>query len=148
MPSIARLIALLSAALLLTGCGVFVQPHPDPKLAAELSRFTYPKDAPLGSDLDIQLVRTGREHFQLINRMARSYPPSKVWINREYVGELDTIKIGPDNYYDLKRFINKHGELYQVGALLQPEKSYPIVLAEYIDPATGKRCRMVVRSGD
>ena len=146
MPRLAAL-CLLTIALALTGCAIFVPPEPDPKLAAELSRYPYPKSAPLGDDLDIQFVRTGRQSFYLINRTARPCPKGQLWINREYVGLTDGIGIGADNTYDLKRFINAHGELYRVGALLQPEKSYPIVLAEFYDPATGQRHRLVVREG-
>jgi hypothetical protein len=146
MPHRATL-ALLTVALALTGCAIFVPPEPDPMLAADLSRYVYPKDAPLGDDLDVQLVRTGRQHFYLLNRTAYHYPKGQIWINREYVGLTDGVSIGGDNPYDLTRFINAHGELYRVGALLQPEKSYPIVLAEYYNPATGKRHRMVVREG-
>jgi hypothetical protein len=135
------------AALLVAGCSIFVPPQPDAKLAADLSRYTYPKDAPLGEDLDVQLVRTSREHFYLVNRTARNYAKGQIWLNREYVGLTEGITIGADNPYDLTRFINAHGEIYRVGALLAPEKSYPIVLAEYFDPATGKRCRMIVRAG-
>jgi len=148
MPITLRLLCLAVLAALPAGCaGFFVPPEPEPTLAAKLSQWVYPKDAAYGEDLDIHLVRTDRQHFDLINRTARALPAGQVWINREWVGLTVGIKIGPDNPFDLKQFINEHGELYRVGAVLQPERSFPIVLVEFFDPATGQRHRMVVRNG-
>jgi hypothetical protein len=135
---------LLLVLFILSGCGIFVPPEPDPALAAQLAPLVYPKDAPLGADLDIVIVRDGR-NIQLVNRTARVYPPAAIWLNRQYVGLSAGIQIGTENKMDLVRFINEFGEAYPVGALLQPEKSYPLVLAEMFDTQTGQRHRLLVR---
>lgn len=137
-------LVLLSLVFPLAGCGFFVPRQPDPKLAGELAQLVYPADAALGNDLDIVLVRNGR-HIELVNRTATVPGPAELWLNQQYVGAINSVAIGRGNQFDLIKFINEHGEAYPVGAVLQPDKSFPIVLAELFDPKTGLRHRLLVR---
>jgi hypothetical protein len=139
----------------LGGCAALFGPKADPKLAAELSKLAYPKDAPLGPDLDVLVVRTGGA-LELVNRTPSTYRNMQVWLNQQYVARIDAVQIGsPEglgaaasrNRLDLARFINLHGEPFPTGGLLAPEKSFPVVLAELFDPATGKRHRLLVVAG-
>jgi hypothetical protein len=139
-----RFLPLLLLAASLSGCGIFVPPEADPALAQQLSQLVYPKDAPLGADLDIVIVRHGSE-IQLVNRTARATPAGAIWLNQQYVGLSQGLRIGTENTMDLIKFINEHGEAYPVGAVFQPEKSYPLVLAELFDPNTAQRHRLLVR---
>jgi hypothetical protein len=128
----------------LSACGFFVPRQPDPKLAGELAQLVYPADAALGNDLDIVVIRNGG-HIELVNRTATVPGPSELWLNQQYVGAVKSIPIGRGNQFDLVKFINEHGEAYPIGAVLQPDKSFPIVLAELFDPKTGLRHRLLVR---
>lgn len=144
-PSSALAPALIALVAVLAGCSrPLLNPSADAALAAELSRIPYPKDAKLGADLDIVVIRDGR-YAQLVNRTARSWTDVQIWLNQQYVGQVPAIAIGTDNTLDLVDFINQFGEPFPTGSLLRPEDAYPIVLAEIIDPATGLRHRLVVR---
>lgn len=108
-----------------------------------LAQLDYPAGAEHGPDLDIVVRRDG-DRVTLINRTPQTYRDVRVWINQQYVRELAFIEIGPDNTLDLTRWINRHGEPFPVGTLLAPDKAFPVVLAELVDPETGLRHRLLV----
>ncbi|MCC7145119.1 MAG: hypothetical protein IT443_01590 [Phycisphaeraceae bacterium] len=122
------------------------RPKADEKVAAKLASLTYPKDAPLGDDLDI-VVERGKSHIRLINRTPRSYQNATLWLNQQYVGEAVRIDIGStkNNRLSLKKFTNQHGECFPIAGFLAPEKAQQLVLAELIDPQTGQRHRLLVQ---
>src|SRR5262249_54891664 len=127
------------------GCSSsFLMPRANPKVKDELSQMVYPAKAPFGDDIDVVLVRDGRR-FELINRTARDYPPGIIWLNQQWAGHSEEIKIGRGNNSVLTNFVNKHGEPSPTGSLLNPEASRNTLLAELYDPAAGKRYRMVAR---
>jgi hypothetical protein len=148
--------ALLLITPMLVGCQggrgpiltVLLGPLADEQLAKELSKEVYPADAPKGDDLDVVVKREGTK-IVLANRTARNYESSQLWLNQQYVGQVDLIVIGAGdkfNRYALADFINEFGEGYPVGGFLNPGRTYPIVLAELYDP-TGdkKRHRLSIR---
>ncbi len=117
----------------------------DPALAQQLSQLVYPKDAPLGDDLDMLVIHNG-EAIQLINRTPMIYRDVHLWLNRQYVARIDQVRIGTGNHYDLAGFFNHYAEPFPVAAPLRPEIARRVLAAELFDPATGKRHRLVVRS--
>ena len=143
-PSLRRSVAFL--ALFLSPCIISCAQTPPPEHLGELSRLSYPKDTQLGDDLNVVVVRKG-EQIELANLTARAFDDVQLWLNQSYVGRVDRLDVGTDNRFTLRHFVNRHGEIYPVGAFLRPDKSLAVVLAELYDPATRRRHRLVVRMG-
>jgi len=123
----------------------------DPTLAVDLAKFSYPQDAAAGGDLDILVIKNGdRIHF--VNRTTTVHTKVQLWINQQYVGLIDEIPIGISSSHPLGDFINRYGEAFPVGGFLNPDKSFPIVLAELFNPSTEnstrQRHKLTVRSED
>ena len=110
-----------------------------------MAALPYPKNANLGEDLDIIVLREGGA-IELANRTALAYQDHYLWLNREYVALIGQIRIGTDNRYELARFIDRHQESYPVGTFLTPDKTRPLVSADLFNPTTGQRHRLVVRT--
>ncbi len=138
------LITLATALGALTGCNVLGRSAVKQADVKELSKRTYPAQAELGDDLDIIVVRDGGA-VRLVNRTPRSYSGLQLWINEEWVGDVTTVQIGTDNLVALPQMINEHGERFPVGGILSPDKTLPVVLTEFYDPATSKRHRLNTR---
>lgn len=133
------------AALLSAGCHRPVPSSAARDLAPEaLARLSYPVDAPLGPDLDIVVLHE-RRAIRLVNRTARSYQDQLLWLNREFVGPVDRLRIGTENRLQLDRFVNRHQEPYPTATLLAPDKARALSAADLFDPATGRRHRLVVQ---
>lgn len=126
------------------GCVELLEPRPEPQDVAVLSKLRYPAEAPLGEDLDILVVQEGR-WLRLVNRLPQRFEKMQLWLNRQYVGQVEKIEIGTENLLELRRFINEYGEAYPAGGFLQPDKAFPVVMAELYDPQTGQRHRLLVR---
>ena len=109
-----------------------------------LASLAYPSDAERGGDFDIVIVHRGGA-VEVNNLTARTYREMLLWLNEMYVSKVDQIQIGTKNRFELDWFVNRHGESYPKGGLLEPDKSFPVVSAELFDPATGRRHRLVVR---
>lgn len=140
LPGVMSVMLLL--ATLLTGCAAPL-PVSERESRQRLSQLNYPADAEWGPDRDIVVRREG-DRLTLINRTPQTYRDVRLWLNQQYVRELALIQIGPDNRFDLTRWINEHQEPFPVGSLLAPDKAFPVVLAEMIDPDTGLRHRLLV----
>lgn len=127
--------------LLLTGCATstFV----DDERARQLAALTYPEDASRTPDLDILVQRDGGR-INLINRSAHRLTGMQLWINRQYVGEVDVIEIGTGNSFSLDRFINRYQEAFPTAGLLSPDRTEPVTSAELYDPDTEQRYRLTV----
>ena len=142
---------LLLALCQASGCaapGFFFGPDADPKAAESLATLTYPKDAPLGENLDIIAYKDWNQ-LVLTNRTARAFSQVQVWINQQYVSTVASIPVGQQTTLNLNEFINQHGEAFPVGGLLNPERSYRVVLVEIFEPGTGgRRYRVVVRTDE
>ena len=153
--------AFLILTLLLTGCSQplaeVMQPQflfgtrADPALAIDLSKLGYPTEAAAGADLDILVIKKG-DAIHFVNRTTIIHRSVQLWINQQYVGLIDEIPIGISGNFALGSFINKYGEAFPVGGFLNPDKSFPIVLAELFNPSadnsTRQRHKLVVRSED
>jgi hypothetical protein len=147
--TLSYLICLLAATL--GGCGKMSMrlpswSNPAPvAVAAEPGTFTlYPGEAKRGDDWDVVVIQ-GRDHITLDNRTARAYTGLQLWLNQQYVADVDTIAIGSGNRIPLTRFVNRHGESYPVAALLSPDTGFPVLSVEAYDPADGMRHRMLAR---
>lgn len=153
--------AFLILTILLTGCSQplaeVMQPQilfgtrADPSLAIDLSKLSYPAEAAAGADLDILVIKKG-DTIHFVNRTTAVHRTVQVWINQQYIGLVDEIPIGVSGNFALASFINKYGEAFPVGGFLNPDKSFPIVLAELFNPSTEnstrQRHKLVVRSED
>ena len=118
-----------------------------PQQVEELSQLRYPRQAPIGDDWDIIVLRDGRS-IELVNRTARSYSDLHLWLNRRYVAPVESIRIGSGNRKQLSLFVDRHRESFPIGALLAPDKARPLVSADLFDQTTGLRHRLVVRAAD
>ncbi len=139
----ARWMFVICSVMLAAGCSTGPA-SPDHQTIAYLADLEYPAEAPYGENLDIIAVKDGF-HLRLVNRTAKVYYDLQLWLNQQYVREVDRIEIGDRNSFHLDTFINSHGESFPLGKLLTPEKAIPVVLAECYEPVAGVRHRMVVQ---
>ncbi|MGB0767168.1 MAG: hypothetical protein ACPGYV_05620 [Phycisphaeraceae bacterium] len=143
----ALLIPLAAVVCLAVGCSALRDTDAPPQTVKRLAALDYPQDAPHGPDLDILLVRSGGQ-VRLVNRTPTSYAGMQLWLNRQYVRDSGSVQIGTDNLRDLTDFINLYEEPYPVGTFLNPDQTAPLVLAEFYDPRTNIRHRLLVRPGN
>lgn len=136
------LAGLLLAAVFTAGCAAPLSMSEEQE-RQRLAQLDYPADAEHGPDLDVVVRREGAR-LTFINRTPRAYRDVRVWLNQQYVREIAAIEIGPDNKFDLSRWINQHREPFPVGSFLAPDAAFPVVLAELIDLDTGLRHRLLV----
>ncbi len=121
---------LMALCLLLAGCAS--KPSLTPEQVRELSLTPYPKDAPLGEDLDIVASAKG-DQLRLDNRTARRFEGGTLWLNQQYVHANEVIEIGAGskaNRRSLRSFVDRHREHYPVGGLLTPDLGFPLTSAE------------------
>lgn len=148
-PRIALALTLLLLAGPLTACKTYPSGLPEQEVHT-LARQPYPEDAPYGDDYDIAVIY--HDYFfraadiQLINREASSLGPGQLWINEQYVSNIDEpIQIGENNWYILTDFINFYREPFPVGLFFTPDSSRAVVLVELYDPETQRRHRLYVQ---
>jgi hypothetical protein len=132
--------------LALSGCE---QPPPvvDGPTAEALAALRYPGLAEYGPDLDIIVIREG-DHISLTNRTARSYTGMQLWLNQQYVSQVESVGIGVNPDQPLAGFLNRHREEFPVGSFLQPDQARPVISAELYDPAANVRYRLTVQPDD
>ena len=140
-----RYFVLLLLIVALPGCRR--GPAPMPEHVQVLSQLSYPAEAELAADLDIVVVRRGSA-LLLTNRTAYPYEQMQLWLNQQYVSQIERITIGRENRFNLKRFTNRHREPFPVAGFLSPDKAFPVVLAELYDPEADKRYRLTVNVKD
>ncbi len=129
--------------LVMTGCE---QPPPvlDGPTAELLSGLRYPGQSEYGPDLDIVVVREGTS-IRLTNRTPRRYDGMQLWLNQQYVREVEVLDIGANPGVPLATLINRHREPFPVGTFLQPDLARPVISAELFDPIAGIRYRLTVQ---
>ncbi len=129
------------------GCSTLRDTTAPPQTVKRLAALDYPADAPHGPDFDVLLVRSN-DGVRLVNRTAQTYSGMQLWLNRQWVADSGTIRIGTDNERRLTDFINRLEEPYPVGTFLNPDQTQPLVLAELYNPAGNVRHRLLVRPGN
>ena len=115
----------------------------DAQTVQRLASFTYPESALHGKDFDILVIREG-ETLKVINQGPDSIRSMQLWLNQQYVKEIDMLPVGESNWA-LLSFINSFEESYPIGGFLAPDKSRPLLIAELYDPETGNIHRLVVQ---
>jgi hypothetical protein len=138
-----RVIACAMLLAIVAGCS---SDRPD-AAAIELGKTPYPETASYGDDLDIVATQK-RGTLYLDNRTPTVLKDVQLWVNQQYVGLVPLIEIGrdsPSNEIDLTKLVNRFGEAYPIGGFFTPDKTFPVVLVEVYDPATGKRSRLLTR---
>ncbi len=143
-PAVVWSIALAGSIGLCGFGGCTASPKIDATEVRQRAAMRYPEEAEAGEPLDIVAVRDG-DRLRLINRTPRTYGAVELWLNHEYVGIVDHIRIGTDNTAHLPDFINRHGESFPTGSFLRPERSRPLVTAEIYDPTTDTRRALIVQ---
>jgi hypothetical protein len=136
-PGAAAVVALLT---LLAGC----QAGPGDAAIERLSKLPYPETAPYGDDLDIIVVQESGK-VQVANRTPDAYEHVQLWLNQQYVNEVDEVAIGARNELPLAGFINYYKESFPRGEFLRPRRAAKVVLAEIYNPTTEQRHRLVVQ---
>lgn len=141
------MISLLAITFILqSGCEQ-APPIVDGPTADALAALRYPGKTEYGPDLDIVVVRDG-SHIALTNRTPRSYAGMQLWLNQQYVRNLDTVAIGDNPRIPLGSLLNRHSEPFPVGTFLQPELARPVISAELYDPQANIRYRLTVQPDD
>jgi hypothetical protein len=137
---------LLIAAAGMLGLAGCAQDPPilDDATAQALAALRYPGLSEYGPDLDIIVTREG-DAIRLTNRTARRYEGMQLWLNQQYVRQVDQINIGANPDMHLKTFINRHREPFPTGTFLQPDLARSVISAELYDPAGNVRYRLTVQ---
>jgi len=143
-------LALTAGLLTLSACAsskVLTDTH-----AIALSQLTYPNDAEHAPDQDIEVFRV-RDKLRVINRSTRTFTNVQLWLNQQWVTDIDHIDVGTGkhgglvtaNEFVLDSFVDQYRRPYPVGTLLSPDKTQQLVFAEIFVPEEGKRYRLAVR---
>lgn len=143
--STAPVLVLLAGALALSAGCANRKPSLSAEAAERLAALTYPREAEDGGELDILIEKRGGDRVFILNRTPRTFENVRLWLNREYVTELEHIRIGKHPPRPLRAFVNRHGESFPVAGPLTPDKARPLVSAELHDPETNLRYRLPVR---
>ncbi|MEX0746341.1 MAG: hypothetical protein WD118_12120 [Phycisphaeraceae bacterium] len=143
-PGACRLAAMLCLLTVVTlGVGCMPTPFVDTERARQLAALPYPEAQEHGPEVDV-LVQRERGRVRLINRSPHSFENVQLWLNQQYVVEVDTIAIGTDNRIALAWFINRYQEPFPTAGLLTPDRAETVSAAELYDPATQRRYRLTV----
>lgn len=127
----------LGAGAVLPGCGTAF-PAGWAQTRAELVAARHPAPASASAEpgraLNIEVIREGGT-LRLVNREPQRFDGARLWINRQYAGNLDRVPIGTGPAVSLDLFVNRHGESFPRARFLRPDRAAPLVLAELV-PAT------------
>ena len=141
MPASAHSTAAFATVLMVAGCSAKL-PAGTAQRRAELAELRHPADVPFAGDLDIAVRRDGGE-LHLINREPRVFEGAVLWLNQQYAGPVDQLRIGPDNRIPLQAFVNRHGEAFPMETFLAPDAAETLLAAELLEP-DGARHRLTV----
>ena len=97
----------------------------DPSLAGP----AYPDDKAQGQTLDIQVVRTDTR-ISLTNTTARSFGPSRLWMNRWYSRAIDGLGVGQTLELSLWDFRDENGEMFRAGGFFATRRPDRLVQAQ------------------
>ncbi len=142
MPRRAPLTAItpiLLGTAVLTGCTAPL-PVGTAEQRQQLAQLRYPADADAGKPLHVDVERTG-QGLRFVNREPREFRDAVVWINQQYAGRVDRLRIGTGNTVPLNRFVNQHGEAFPTDSFLAPDDSQAVVSVELVAAADGRPTR-------
>lgn len=129
---------------LLAGCSV-EPPSVSAEQARNLAKLDYPKDAKHGGDLPVVVTRDG-SWLTFHHAGTADLREMRIWINREYAGQLPLVQVGSGTRFNLTRTVNRHGEAFPIPqSFLVGERERKVVLVELVDPETGVKYRLTTR---
>lgn len=82
-----------------------------------------------GDTLDIQVVRDSTV-IRLTNTTARSFGPSRLWVNRWFSRGIDRFEVGQTLELSLWDFRDQYGESFRAGGFFSTRKPEQLVLAQ------------------
>lgn len=134
MPRLAA-IAVLVPLLLVAGC----------QAAYGKPGARYPYTSEQAEVLDVQVFLQPTE-LVFTNSTARSFGPTRVWLNQRFSREIDGIDVGQTVRIDLAGFRDEFGERWRGGGFFATEQPERLVLAqlEPLDADTRTIIGMVV----
>ena len=120
--------------------------------AAEVSQappplwsLKYPKDqGAFSCDLDITVIQD-KKSLKLTNHTVQTYNDVQIWVNQQYVIRVPNIPVGQTTTVSLKGLMNQYGEKYPTPGIFRPDRSFPALLVELVEPDQNKRYRLIVQ---
>jgi hypothetical protein len=79
--------------------------------------------------LNIQVVRHATR-IAFTNTTARSFGPSRVWINRRFARDIDALAIGQSVDLPLAEFVDEYGDRFRAGGFFAAEAPDRVVQAQ------------------
>ncbi|MAX23753.1 MAG: hypothetical protein CMJ19_04540 [Phycisphaeraceae bacterium] len=117
----------------------------EPVGAPPLWSLKYPASKEqFAGDLDMTVIQD-RKSIKITNRTVKTYNDVQVWVNQRYVTRVDSIPAGKTTSVALKLLMNQYGEKYPVPGLFRPDRSFPALLVELVEPNTNQRHRLIVQ---
>jgi hypothetical protein len=96
---------------------------------ASLASPVYPAEKAQLRTLDIQVVRT-ETSIRLTNTTARAYGKSRLWINRWFCREIDSLGVGQTIELAQKSFRDQYGEAFRAGGFFATRKPQVVELVQ------------------
>ncbi|MFG0247904.1 MAG: hypothetical protein ACF8OB_03380 [Phycisphaeraceae bacterium JB051] len=117
----------------------------EPEGPAPLWSLKYPAaKEQFAGDLDMTVIQD-RKSIKITNRTVKTYKDVQVWVNQRYVTRVDAIPAGKTTSVALKSLMNQYGEKYPVPGIFRPDRSFPALLVELVEPNTNQRHRLIVQ---
>ncbi|MGQ0629297.1 MAG: hypothetical protein ACT4PL_14495 [Phycisphaerales bacterium] len=79
--------------------------------------------------LDIQVFRDETE-VRFTNTTARSFGPSRLWLNQWFSRPIDGLEVGQSMTLDLRSFEDRYGDGFRAGGFFATELPDKVVLAQ------------------
>ncbi|MBL4699952.1 MAG: hypothetical protein JKX85_01720 [Phycisphaeraceae bacterium] len=116
-----------------------------PQAPPPLWSLKYPKDPDaFAGDLDITVIQN-KKTLNLTNHTVQTYNQVQVWVNQRYVVRVPSIAVGQTTTISLKGLMNQYGEKYPTPGIFRPDRSFPALLVELVEPDQNKRYRLIVQ---
>lgn len=112
----------LAAIVMLGGCETGTNP--------DLAGPAFPESKALGPTLDVQVVRVEETSIRLTNTSARAYGKSRLWLNRWFSRDIDTLDVGQTLEFPLSDFRDQYGEAFRGGGFFATRKPERLVQAQ------------------
>ena len=89
----------------------------------------YPRDLRQSETLNIQVFRTTK-HVEMTNTTARSFGPSRLWLNARYSHPVESFAAGASLKYPLEEFVDELGDIFRGGGFFATEIPERLVLTQ------------------